>query len=248
MRRNSHRWLGLILIVSVLARVGVALYLGDVVDAPPLLTDQRSYHVLGARLLTGHGYSFETDWYPFTLADTPTAHWSFLYSLFIAAVYVLFGVQPLAARLVQAVLGGILLPWLVYRLARQVFTRPSPPSPGLTATPFSLSRTLGEGEGGRGDRGEGRHAIPLVAAAIAALYGYYILYAATLMTETFFIVVLLWSLEVGLRIGARLQNGEKVPLSLTLQLGLSLGLAALLRQAILPWVPVLSLWLLWAAL
>ena len=121
MKHNSHRWLWLILVVSVFARVGVAFYLGDIVDAPPLMTDQRSYHGLAVRLLEGHGYSFATSWYPFTLPNTPTAHWSFLYPLFVAAVYVLFGIHPLAVRLVQAVLGGVLLPWLVYRLARRLF-------------------------------------------------------------------------------------------------------------------------------
>lgn len=215
MRDNSRRWLWPILVASVLVRVGVALYLGDVVDAPPLLTDQRSYHALGARLLEGHGYSFERPWYPFTPANTPTAHWSFLYPLFVAVVYAVFGVHPLAARVVQAVLGGLLLPWMVYRLARTVF-RPA----------FRL---------------------PLVAAAIATIYPYFVLYAATLMTETFYIVVLLWSLDEGLRLGQRLRRRRDIPLVLLLRLGLSLGLAALLRQSVLPWVPVFFLYLLWQA-
>lgn len=219
--RRLQRGLLAILGISVLIRVAVALYLGDVVDAPPLMTDQRSYHALGARLLEGYGYSFDKAWYPFTPANTPTAHWSFLYPLFTAAVYALFGVHPLAVRVVQGVLGGVLLPWLVYRLARQIVSRPSPSPPGLVSS------------------------IPLIAAAIAAVYGYFILYAATLMTETFYIIALLWSLEVGLKMGDRLRDGQEIPISLTLQLGLSLGLAALLRQAILPWVPLFFLWLLW---
>src|SRR5512137_1488588 len=102
--RRSQIILILILMTAVLLRVAVALYLGNIVDAPPNLTDQRSYHALGARLISGHGYSFDVGWYPFTPPDTPTAHWSFLYSLFVAAVYEVAGVQPLAARLVQAVL------------------------------------------------------------------------------------------------------------------------------------------------
>jgi hypothetical protein len=231
MRDKSYRWLWLILAISVVMRIGVALYLGDVVDAPQLLTDQRSYHALGVRLLEGHGYSFDRGWYPFTPANTPTAHWSFLYPLFVAAVYALFGVHPLAVRVVQAVLGGVLLPWMVYRLARQIVTWPSPPSPS--------PRHWERGSGGEGQ------VIPLIAAAIAAIYGYLVLYAATLMTETFYIVALLWSLEVGLKVGGRLRDGKEIPVPLTLQLGLSLGLAALLRQSILPWVPVLYLWLLW---
>jgi hypothetical protein len=223
-------------------RIGVGLYLGDVVDAPPLMTDQRSYHALGVRLLQGHGYSFDRDWYPFTPADMPTAHWSFLYPLFVAAVYALFGVHPLAARLAQAILGGALLPWMVYRLARETAARPSSPPPGLTATP--LSHPMEEEEGGRGGGGEG---LPLLAAAITAVYGYFVLYAATLMTETFYIGTLLWSLTVGLSVGKRLRDGCSVTLSLALQLGLGLGLAALLRQSVLPWTAILSLWLLWQA-
>jgi hypothetical protein len=222
MQDKNLRWLGLVLVVSVLVRLGVAVYLGDVVDAPPSLTDQRSYHALGARLLEGQGHSFGKDWYPFTPANTPTAHWSFLYSLFVAAIYALFGAHPLAVRLVQAALGGVLLPWMVYRLARQAISWLSLSSPNLRA-------------------------IPLIAAAIAAVYAYYVLYAATLMTETFYIVALLWSLEVGLKMGWALRDGDQIPNTLTLQLGLSLGLAALLRQSILPWVPLLCLWLLWQA-
>jgi hypothetical protein len=64
-----------ILVVSVLLRVGVALYLGDVVDAPPLLTDQRSYDALGARLIAGHGFSFDQGWYPFTPAVQQFQMW-----------------------------------------------------------------------------------------------------------------------------------------------------------------------------
>src|SRR5512138_3130455 len=117
MTRKSLGILLAIFAVSVALRAGTALYLGDVVDAPPLLTDQRSYHALGERLITGHGFSFADGWYPFTEPDTPTAHWSFLYSLFVAGIYAIFGAHPLAVRLIQAIVGGILLPWLVYRLA-----------------------------------------------------------------------------------------------------------------------------------
>jgi len=236
-RQPPDRSLIAILALSVLLRVGVALYLGDVVDAPPLLTDQRSYHALAVRLLEGHGFSFDRSWYPFTPPDTPTAHWSFLYSLFVAAVYALFGPHPLAVRLVQGVLGGALLPWMVYRLARVAFR-------------------AGEKKG-RGDEGTGSPrpslssllytVVPLIAAAMATVYGYFVLYAATLMAETFYIVALLWSLEIGLKVGILLRDGKKLSTLLALQLGLSLGLAALLRQSILPWVLVLFAYLLWQA-
>jgi len=261
MRDNSRRWLWPILAASVLVRLGVAFYLGDVVDAPPLLTDQRSYHALAVRLLGGHGYSFDRGWYPFTPADTPTAHWSFLYSLFVAGVYALFGAHPLAVRLVQAILGGLALPWMVYRLARTVF-RPSPALPpkvggdrgGAEKGPGGESHPLppkvggdrGGAERGPGGGGEG-HLLPLIAAAIAAIYSYFILYAATLMTETFYIATVLWSLERGLELAGRLR--ARAPMRqlwpLAASLGLSLGIATLLRQSILPWVPVLFLYLFW---
>ncbi len=95
-REGKTYWVALvgILILAVVLRVGVAVYLGDVVDAPPLLTDQRSYHALGARLAAGHGFSFETGWYPFTPAETPTAHWSFLYSLYAAGCLWAFRCPP----------------------------------------------------------------------------------------------------------------------------------------------------------
>ena len=122
MKQRPSPVLVAILTLSVLLRIIVALYLGNEVDAPPLLTDQRSYHALGVRLLEGHGFSFDRNWYPFTVADTPTSHWSFLYSLLVAGVYSLFGPYPLAMRLVQAIVGGLLLPWMVYRLAATLFS------------------------------------------------------------------------------------------------------------------------------
>jgi hypothetical protein len=206
--------LAAILALAVLLRIAVALYLGDIVDAPPLLTDQRSYDALGARLITGHGFSFDRGWYPFTSPDTPTAHWSFLYSLFVAAVYAVAGIHPLAVRLVQAVMGGILLPWLTYRLAKRVFA------------PADNSRIAW---------------LPWVAALFAAIYAYFVLYAATLMTETFFIATLLWSLDETLAFAKKPAPIQGV------RLGLALGIAALLRQSILPWAVVAYAWLLWVA-
>ena len=201
------------LLLSVAVRIGVALYLGDVVDAPPLLTDQRSYHALAVRLTEGHGFSFASGWYPFTPAETPTAHWSFLYSLFLAGIYLLFGPHPIAARLIQAVLAGILLPWGAYRLAGRLFSE--------------------------------RPRVPPLALAAAAGYSYFALYAATLMTESLFIICVLWSLTAALDLERALVRGEPVSTRQALSLGLSLGLATLLRQSILPWVAILFLWLLW---
>lgn len=213
--------LAAIILVAVVLRVGVALYLGNEIDAPPLLTDQRSYDALGERLITGHGFSFATGWYPFTRPDTPTAHWSFLYSLFVAAVYGLFGPQVLYARLAQAVLGGILLPWMVYRFNRRVFQSPA-------IQPKIAARNLQPEN------------LALIAAGMAAVYFYLVLYAATLMTETFYIVTLLWSLEMAIALT------QKITWPRALALGLSLGCATLLRQSILPWIVIVAIWLVWA--
>jgi hypothetical protein len=225
MTRKSLGILLAIFTVSVMLRVGTALYLGDIVDAPPLLTDQRSYDALGARLITGHGFSFDRGWYPFTSADTPTAHWSFLYSLFVAAVYALFGPHPLAVRVVQGILGGILLPWLVYRLTYRLYY------------PASESR-FGQAVANRGFNAD---RLALLAAAIAAVYLYFVLYAATLMTETFFICGLLFILEQAMVLA------EAPTWQRGLMLGIGLGITTLLRQSILPWVAVMGVWLLWVA-
>lgn len=222
----THRQILLgILAMAVLLRVGVAFYLGNVVDAPPLLTDQRSYHALGARLVAGYGFSFERPWYPFTLADAPTAHWSFLQSLFVAAVYRLFGVQPLAARLAEAVLGGILLPLALYFLARRALRETIP---WLRIGRFEIEQP-----------------VPLLAALLGAAYFYFVLYAATLMTETFYIVALLWSLERAIAIAQDLRSGQGSLVKGVVSLGVAMGLATLFRQSILPWLVVMFAWMLW---
>ncbi|MBN1400689.1 MAG: hypothetical protein JXA74_07620 [Anaerolineae bacterium] len=211
--RTGQARLVIILLFAVLARIVAALYYGDIVEAPPLLLDQLSYHALAERLLAGHGYSFALGWYPFTPRETLTAHWSFLYPLFVAGLYAVFGIHPLAARLSQAIVGGVLLPWMIYRLAKRLF--PDRPS------------------------------IWLVAAAIAAGYAYFIFYAAALMTETFYLILLLWSLEIAIGIDEQLQSEGLVRPLDALLLGLSLGLGTLMRQSLLPWVPLLCAWFLW---
>jgi hypothetical protein len=221
MTRKSAGILVAILVIAVALRVGTALYLGDIVDAPPLLTDQRSYHALGARLIAGYGFSFDRGWYPFTPANAPTAHWSFLYSLFVAGVYGIFGPHPLAARLVQAVLGGLLLPLTVYAFSRRLFSS-------------------GSWNGQLSARGLNAETLALTAAGISAGYFYFILYSATLMTETFYMTALLWSLHEAIALA------ERPTAKHAFMLGVSLGSATLLRQSILPWIAVLFVWLLWA--
>lgn len=117
---THRRWMLLILAVSVLARLASALYMGNQVTELPGIHDQISYHNLALRVLNGYGFSFDRAWWPMTAAGAPTAHWSFLYTLYLVAVYTVFGVQPLTARVIQAVVVGLLHPllanWLGTRL------------------------------------------------------------------------------------------------------------------------------------
>ncbi len=194
----------LIIAASIVVRIAAAFYLGD--STPPK-SDELSYSVLGMRLADGYGYSFPIGWYPgFILPDTPTSHWSFLYTAFVAGVYSIAGFHPLAVRLTSAVLGGILLPYMVYRLGRRIWPK--------------------------------RSNLALLAAGLAAVYAYFILYSAQLMTETFYISAVLWSLErsMALMQAWREDNHERQKkLLMAVGLGVSLGLAALFRQSILPW-------------
>ncbi|MGB9722726.1 MAG: glycosyltransferase family 39 protein [Chloroflexia bacterium] len=206
MIQREHRWLLLILALSAIVRLGAAAYQGDRIEPLPGTYDQISYDALARSLLAGRGYSFPQSWWPIIPPDQPTAFWSFLYPLFLAGTYALFGPHPLAARLIQALIGGLLLPWLLYRLGKRLFGGPA----------------------------------GLAAAAVGALYAYFIYYAATLMTETFFILCILGSLELTLALA------EKPSWKTALFLGIALGLGILLRQTLLLFLPFLLLWLLWA--
>ena len=201
---RNKQLLAWILILAVLIRIPVAVLMGDQITVLPGIQDQVSYDALARSLLDGRGYSFTENWYPFTPANTPTAHWSFLYPLYLAGVYAVTGYHPLAARLLQATVGGALLCFLVYRIGRRVANEET----------------------------------GLVGATLVAVYGYFIYYNAALMTETFFIVLILLTLHLGLEL-------KENPTSLHwwVGLGLALGLAGLLRQTVLLFVPFLLFWL-----
>jgi 4-amino-4-deoxy-L-arabinose transferase-like glycosyltransferase len=211
-----------IIFTAVALRVLSALVHGDAVTILPGIYDQVSYDALARRVLAGHGFTFPTDWWPATRAGEPTAHWSYPYTLYLAGIYALTGFHPLAARLIQATIAGILHPWLTWRIGRRVF---------------------GERAG-------------LAAAGITAIYGYFVYYAAALMTETFTVLAILWALDLatGMILAARTTPPEtrvaRQPvldvLKPWLLLGLALGLAASLRQVILLFAPFLFVWLIMA--
>jgi 4-amino-4-deoxy-L-arabinose transferase-like glycosyltransferase len=119
-RQRVRIALFVILLAAALARLPAALYMGDQVSGLPGIHDQVSYDALARSLLAGRGYSFPENWYPFTRANTPTAHWSFIYPPFLAAIYAVAGYHPLVARIVQAALGGALTSWLIYRMGRRL--------------------------------------------------------------------------------------------------------------------------------
>jgi hypothetical protein len=124
-KRAVIPWLVIILLVSVLLRIGSALILGDRVVVLPGIHDQISYHTLANQINEGKGFSFPVNWYPFTRANTPTAHWSFIYPLFLAAVYQIGGDHPLLARIIQAIVCGLLSCWLVFLIAKRLTGNPT---------------------------------------------------------------------------------------------------------------------------
>ena len=204
-RASNKQILTLILVAAVLIRIPIALLMGDQITVLPGIQDQVSYDALARSLLDGRGYSFTEKWYPFTPANTPTAHWSFIYPLYLAGTYAVMGYHPVAARLLQGAVGGALVCFLVYLIGRRVANE----STGL------------------------------VSAGMAAVYGYFIYYSAALMTETFFIILVLLILHLSLELK------EKPTLARWALLGLVLGVAGLLRQTVLLFVPFLLLWLFW---
>ncbi len=206
MNKRERLWLLAILVAAALLRLGSALYQGDRIEFLPGIHDQVSYDMLAKSLLQGDGYVFARPWWPKTAPWQPTAFWSFLYPLYLAGVYLLFGPHPLPARILQAIVVGPLTAWLLYRLGRRVFN----PTVGLFA------------------------------AGISALYVYYIYYHAALMTEPFYIAAILGALDLAMEIV------ERPTWRKWLALGLLLGIATLLRQVILLFLPFLLGWMLWA--
>ena len=212
----KNRWLAGILIASVFLRVAAAFYLGNEVVNLPGTHDQISYHTLAIRVTGGFGFTFGETWWPITQAGAPTAHWSFLYTLYLVGVYLIFGPNPLVARLIQAILVGLLQPYLAYRIGKQLF-----------------SETIG-----------------LVAAGLTAVYIYFIYYGAALMTEPFFITLLLGGLYLTILMAnaiprAEIKTSIWSQLKLPALLGLALGGAVLLRQLFLVFIPFLFLWIWW---
>lgn len=222
-----NRSLILIIGLTLILRLLSALYHGNTVDLLPGIHDQISYHELAIRVTEGHGFSFGEAHWPITPANAPTAHWSFIYTLFLAGIYWLAGVNPLIVRLIQIVIVSVAHSWLVYRLGKQVFN----------------------------------HATGLWATLLSAVYLYFIYYSGALMTEPFYIIGILWTLDAAMRIVRSVDRGTvqsgvqksslqkpRVSTAQWLELGLAIGFTMLMRQVFGLFVPFLFLWVWWGLL
>lgn len=213
--RVSHvQLLTIFVALALVTRLASALYLGNQVVDLPGTFDQISYNKLALRVLAGYGFSFGEKWWPVTAAGAPTAHWSFLYTLFLVGVYSLFGPHPLAARIVQAALVAVVQPIIVYLLGKEVFNRNvGLVSAGVTAV-YSYFVY---------------YAANLVTEPFYITCVLIVLYVAIRIVKT-------------LSEQAEARPAPKW-YQLALALGLSLGTAVLLRQLFLLFIPFLFFWM-----
>lgn len=200
----------LVILISLSLRIGVAVSMGNAVVELPGIFDQISYHRLALRVAEGNGFSFDALWWPITPANAPTAHWSFLYTLYLSSIYFVFGSYPIVARLLQSILVGIVHPYIIYLLGTKIF-----------------NRNLG-----------------LIAAGITAIYIYFFYYSAALMTEPFYITAILSSFYFAIQLSEARERKQDIRVGIFL--GCSIGIALLLRQVFLLFLPFLFLWI-WIA-
>jgi 4-amino-4-deoxy-L-arabinose transferase-like glycosyltransferase len=216
---TTARLLMIILAVSIVGRIASAILQGDSVTVLPGISDQVSYDALARRVMTGYGFTFATGWWPATHAGEPTAHWSFLYTLYLAAVYTIFGSHPIVARIIQAVIVGILQPLLAFRIGHRVFGLHA----GLVAAGLTASYGYFVYYGG---------ALMTESFTIVAIL--WVLDVATSMTAA--------PAQAERVSGLRRPSVSQITKP-WLFLGVALGTAILLRQLVAIFVPALFLWL-----
>ena len=95
-------------------------------------------------------------------------------------------------------------------------------------------------------------AVGLAAAAITAIYIYFIYYSATLMTEPYYITMILGALYFAILLAEQASRGVQPGLRyrclwLAIGLGIMLGSVCLLRQLFLIFIPILFFWIWWAS-
>jgi len=180
--RRETRWLMIIVSIGAVLRLGMALYLGNEVTPTPAAFDQIFFHDVALNLLAGKGYVYNVPPWPFIQPGEVTAFGSFVYPLFLAGVYWVFGPHALAARIVQALI-CCLMPWQVHRLVHRIALQPP-----------------------RWEKRAGL--VALVAAAITAGYAYFVYYGATLMTEGLYLIMVVWALNATLALAEAPTRGR----------------------------------------
>lgn len=215
---KKNNILFVILVLSVLLRIASAFYLGDTVEILPGTYDQVSYHELALRVIDGHGFTFGQPWWPITAADAPTAHWSYLYTSYLVVIYTIFGPHPLAARLIQALIVGLLQPFLAYLIARRIFGE----IVGLVAA-------------------------ALTTLYVYFIYYTAALMTESFYITAIFGVLYLSVCIVDHAAAPNHQKSRNKYFILAVILGLTLGTAVLLRQLFLLFIPFLFLWIGWVS-
>ena len=233
------RWLIAIVAIGAVVRVGAAVYLGDEVVPVSGAYDQIFYHDLALNLLEGDGFVFTRPPWPFIEPGEPTAYYSFLYPMFLAGIYALAGPHAVVARIVQALICA-LLPLQVFALTRGILSQGA----GRRAQEEGqedAERPTGvptQSVGTRGTRGD---VAALVAAGIAAVYAYFVLYSASLQSEGIYLVLVAWALLVTVKLA------EGPTWQRWLAWGLAVTLASLFRQVFMPIAVVLFLYIVFKA-
>jgi 4-amino-4-deoxy-L-arabinose transferase-like glycosyltransferase len=226
MQNRTLYYLTVIITVSIVLRLGAALYFGNEVVELPGTNDQITYHALAQRVMGGYGFTFHDHWWPATPAGEQTAHWSYLYTFYLMGVYALFGPYPLAPRIIQAVLVGVLQPLLAFLLGRRLIH----PSAGLVAAVLSAFYTY------------------FIYYSVALMTEPFFITAVML---SLYLSVLLADRLRRSATHMKDNTGEtwrvlkRDEILLAIALGLSLAAAILLRQLFLLFIPVLFLWFAW---
>lgn len=217
---NTSTLLVFIVTAGLLVKAFAALYLGDNVTVLPGTADQVSYQALAERVMDGHGFTFDKAWWPATKAGEPTAHWSYLYVFFLAGIYKVFGTHPLAARLIQTILVGMLQVLLTYGIGARVFGKGA----GLVGAALNVLYLYFT-----------YYSVTLMTEPfyITAILG--TLYTAILIS--------------GQKFEAYLdpKTIRRKNFYYALSLGITAGAAVLLRQLFLLFLPFLYLWIWWAS-
>jgi 4-amino-4-deoxy-L-arabinose transferase-like glycosyltransferase len=196
MKRRLRRpdWWGL----CILPLVAVAIRLAYAATLPAQIVvtfeaDPLTYDQIARNLVAGRGFSGASFYYP-PGTDNPTAFWDPLYPVFLAMVYAAFGHSIVAVRVLQAGLGGVAVA-LTYHLGCQLFAPSHSRSlPLRSDAPAALAeserRIAGSSIG---------TAVGLVAAAVSAVYPFFVYYVGHALTETLYMALILGVFVAGFR-------------------------------------------------